>query len=120
MSHWRAGYANGQKTTYENLDRMLFLNDSMGFLFGSYVSKETLLKKELRTRQQAIVYKTVDANLTWYAALNADHGIFIDAVNIHDTIYALKREYFGEQADQIKSAEVFRSVNFWRVLGKGK
>lgn len=111
MSRWRIAPAKGLKTAYENLNRMLFVSDSIGFLFGSHASKEALLKKQLRTQQQAIIYKTKDSGLTWYPTLNAGHGSFIDAVILNDTIYALKREYFGEQVDQIKSAGIFRSVN---------
>jgi photosystem II stability/assembly factor-like uncharacterized protein len=91
---------------------MIFISDSIGFLFGSNWTDQAVFDKELRTQQKAVVYKTTDGGTTWHITLHADRGVFVDAVNLYDTIYALKHEYFGEQANEIKSAEVFKSVDF--------
>jgi hypothetical protein len=112
VNSWKSGYVKGLNKMNEDLNRMIFISDSIGFLFGSNWTDQAVFDKELRTQQKAVVYKTTDGGTTWHLTLHADRGIFVDAVNLNDTIYALKREYFGEQANEIKSAEVFRSVNF--------
>lgn len=120
LTGWNSGYAKGLNTRNESLEKMIFISDSIGFLFGSNWTDQAILNNKLGTQQRAIIYKTIDGGSTWNISLQAGRGIFIDAVNQFEIIYALKREYFGEQADQIKSAEVYRSVNYgtsWEKVG---
>lgn len=111
LSNWESGYVKGLKHMNEKFSRMIFISDSVGLLFGSNWTDQAVFSKELRTQQKATAYKTIDGGASWHVTLYADSGVFSDAIRIDDTIFILKNSYFGEQVNEVKSSEIFRSSN---------
>jgi hypothetical protein len=119
LGYWRKGKAIGIKSMNEDLNEMIFIDDTIGFIFGSNWTDEAILSNKLNTGRTAVIYKTIDGGRSWEATALGD-GTFTSASNVNDTLFVLKKAYFGEGADQVETF-LFRSINrgeTWEVINE--
>jgi len=62
---WTQFQASGLRDVNEGFERMLFVDDKIGFLFGDYTSDEAYENRRFLTDIEATIYKTKDAGKSW-------------------------------------------------------
>lgn len=98
---WQIIETQGFQRLNEDLNKLLFLNDSVGAAFGSKWSDDAIISNQLNTNRKALIYRTSDGGKTWTPAFSGN-GTFISASHTSDAIFALKKEYYGEGVAQAK------------------
>ncbi|HNP24974.1 MAG TPA: hypothetical protein PKM63_22515 [Panacibacter sp.] len=89
---WTQFQASGLRDVNEGFERMLFVDDKIGFLFGDYTSDEAFENRKFLTDIEATIYKTKNAGKSWTRTV-LGKGKFQDAFVINGIIYAVKDSF---------------------------
>jgi hypothetical protein len=98
---WQLIETQGFERFNEDLNKLVFLNDSVGEAFGSKWSDDAIISNQLNTNRKALIYRTSNGGNSW-TPTSFGSGTFISASQISDAVFALKKEYYGEGVDQAK------------------
>lgn len=97
---WKSGRTIGFEDQNEDLNEFIFLSESVGIAFGSKWTDEAILSNNLNTGRKAVIYRTTDGGKHWKPVV-LGNGTFISASSASDTLFALKKTYYGEAVDQV-------------------
>jgi hypothetical protein len=106
---WNEINAEGLKKSNEEFNKMNFINENDGFLFGTNYTDEIILNKKF-DQENAVIYRTIDGGKIWKGE-NIGYGRFVDAVSLGDTIYALTNKSSKNYYAVIDTSVLFVSRN---------
>ena len=115
---WKIINSNGLMKANESFEKIIFINDDVGFLFGTNYTDDIIINKRL-DEQNAVIYKSIDKGFNWNATF-LGKGQFVDACYTGDTVFALKNR-FKKDYVVVDSSVLFASYdrgNTWSAIAR--